>query len=93
MGAGAGVLHGNQRILAIFYNARDGLIILNGRIAGHESDSDMDSLDHEMPYAEPYDGPLVDLPSWEPITNIRGGDPDKDFDDDWIADFETESEN
>ena len=94
MGSGASVLQGNQRVLAVFYTARDGLLVIDGRIAGRNSDSDMETEEYESPYWEPYDGPLADTPSWEPFTNTRGGDVDsnKTFDDDWIPDFETKSE-
>ena len=93
MGAGASVWHGNQRVLAVLYNSMSGLLILNGRIAGYNSESDMETEDNDMPYAEPYDGNQEDSPSWEPFTNTRGGDPTNDFDDDWVADFSTESEH
>ena len=95
MGAGASVYKGNQHVLKVLYNAMSGLLILNGQIAGtisDDSDNDMHAEDYDMPYAEPHDGAVDDSSSWEPFTNTRGGDPDNDFDDDWTADFSTESE-
>ena len=100
MGAGASVWLGNQRALSVLYNARVGMIIVDGhtalaaRMADMSSDNEMDMEieAEESPYWEPYDGPLADSPPWEPITNARGGLFEV-FDDDWIPGFETESQN
>ena len=56
------------------------------------SDTEAEIEEEEIPYWEPYDGPLADSPPWEPITNTRGN-VFETFDDDWIPDFETEYEN
>ena len=102
MGAGASVWQGNRRELQTLFNARVGSIIANGHSTFYtalqarfalspDTDTDME-MEEDIPYWEPYEGPLVDSPVWEPITNTRGGLFEA-FDDDWIPDFETESDN
>ncbi len=72
--------------------------MLNGQIAGVDSDADMSETptidyDYESPYAAPYDE--VFRPG-NPDVSTLTRNPDfrrnMEFEDDWIPDFSTESE-
>ena len=77
MGAGASVLHGKQRRLAIFCTERHGFLVIRGEIAGFDTDVDMSVDTDELGdhYEENYDGFF--------------GDPNEA---DWIPSMSTESD-
>ena len=83
MGAGASVLHGNQRPLAVFYTSRHGLLVLRGELVGFDTDVDMSE-----PTTEDYDEPYE-----EPHHEVFGPRIPENLDDaDWVPCFSTESD-